>query len=109
MKFETRECPLCGEVLRFGKIAGVSSYYCKNVGTPGGNNKTHYEVEIDTKESLQHIYVFPYSIDNVASSGRTRVYKWKDARWRFIKEVQRIHILAHEELYQHLHLHYHHE
>lgn len=62
MKFQINECPLCGEVLRFGKVSSVSSYFCKNSGAPGGNNKSHYEVEIDAKESIQHMYAFPYAV-----------------------------------------------
>lgn len=102
MKFQVHECPLCGEVLRFGKVAGVSVYNCKNAGTPGGNNKSHYEVEVDTKETIQHMYAFPYAVDNFASATRSRVYKWQDAKWKLLGEVPRIHAQRHDELMQHL-------
>jgi hypothetical protein len=102
MKFQTHECPLCGEVLRFGKIAGVSMYYCRNVGAPGGNNKSHYEVETDGKETIQHLYAFPYAIDNYASQGRSRVYSWVGSKWKLIREVPRIQAKTQDELLAHL-------
>jgi hypothetical protein len=98
MKFQTHECPLCGEVLHFGKMSGVSSYFCRNAGTPGGNNRTHYEVELDHKESIQHLYAFPYAIDNFASKGSSRVYRWLDAKWKLITEVPRLEACSQDEL-----------
>lgn len=102
MKFQTHECPLCGEVLRFGKLAGVSTYYCRNAGIPGGNNKSHYEVEIDAKESIQHMYAFPYAVDNFANATRSRVYKWQGSRWQLLKEVPLVNPRPHDELLKHL-------
>lgn len=53
MRFQTNECPLCGKVLNFKKIAGVATYSCP------GDPKPHYEVELDEKEAIQHMYAFP--------------------------------------------------
>jgi CRISPR/Cas system-associated protein Cas5 (RAMP superfamily) len=84
MKFQVNECPLCGKVLNFRTSYGVTVYYCP------AETKTHYEVETDGKETIQHIYAFPYAVDNFVNSIKSRVYTWNDTRWKFVKEVPRI-------------------
>lgn len=86
MRFQTHECPLCNKVLQLKRISGVTTYYCLDEG-PEGSYTSHYEVESDAKESIQHIYAFPYAVDNFASSKRSRVYLWDGVRWQFQKEI----------------------
>lgn len=92
MKFQINECPLCGVVLKFKSSHGVTTYFCST------EMKSHYEVETDGKVCIQHIYAFPYAVDNFASSQRSRIYKWKEARWRFVKEVPRLAISRQDAL-----------
>ena len=96
MKFQTNECPLCGEVLHLSKISSVVVYSCL-VGP-----KPHYEVEWDGKDTIQHMYAFPYAVDNYIDNNRSRVHRWKNNRWNFIKEVARIQPRPAAELLGHL-------
>lgn len=89
IKFQTHECPMCKTVLRFGRVSGVTSYWCPNQ-TDGGKPLPHYEVESDGKQTIQHLYAFPYAIDNYANSTRSRVFKWTDGKWKLLKEVAHI-------------------
>jgi hypothetical protein len=96
MKFQTNECPLCGKVLHLKKVAGVSVYSCL------AEAKSHYEVEMDSQAIIQHMYVFPYAIDNYDNANRSRVHRWKNNRWSFMKEVTRIQPRPAGELLGHL-------
>lgn len=96
-KFETSACPLCGQVLRMRCIAGVSVFDCpKTVQFTTSNGeeiKSHYEVEFDNRDCIQHMYVGPWSIDNFANATRSRIYKLSSGdrdtriRWRLVKEI----------------------
>lgn len=86
MRFQTQECPLCNKVLRLKSMSGVTTYYCPEEG-PEGSYESHYEVESDAKQSIQHIYAFPYAVDNFANSRKSRAYLWDGARWQFLKEI----------------------
>lgn len=99
-KFETNVCPLCSKVLKFHKIAGVNVYSCPTkLEAHGFTDQSHYEVEYDKKEIIQHMYVLPFSIDNFATNYRSRIYKAGEAgkKWGFVKEVPRV-VAASEEL-----------
>lgn len=102
MRFQTHECPLCNQVLRLKSVAGVTVYFCPTECNQEGNYKSHYEVESDAKQSIQHIYAFPYAVDNYANSGKSRVYLWDGARWQFLKEVPFITAQPEETLLDHL-------
>lgn len=80
----TNECPLCGKVLLIKKASGVTVYSC-----PAGD-KSHYELERDAKETIQHFYAFPYAIDNFNNSTKSRIYLWDGAKWKFLREIARI-------------------
>jgi hypothetical protein len=88
--------------MRFKSVAGVSTFYCPD--TEGGNNTSHYEVESDGKQTIQHIYAFPYAIDNFSNATRSRVYHWKGNRWHFIAEMPYINPQSLDILRQYLHL-----
>lgn len=96
MKFQTNECPLCNKVLHLKKTSGVSVYTCT------AEAKSHYEVEMDIKSAIQHMYAFPYAVDNFDNSGRSRVHRWKDNKWSFMREVALINPRPAPELLSHL-------
>lgn len=96
MKFQTNECPLCGKILHLKRESGVSVYTCK------AEAKSHYEVEMDLKASIQHMYAFPYAVDNFDNSGRSRVHRWKNNKWNFMQEVTHIAPRPAAELLSHL-------
>lgn len=102
MRFQTHECPLCNKVLRLKSNSGVSTYFCPDECETDGNYKSHYEVELDTKQSIQHLYAFPYAVDNFANSGKSRVYLWDGNRWQFFMEVAFITAQPQESLLKHL-------
>jgi hypothetical protein len=92
-KFETNVCPLCSKVLKFHKIAGVNVYSCPSkLEAIGFTDQSHYEVEYDKQDSIQHIYVLPFGIDNSSANYRSRIYKAGEAgrKWGFVKEVPRV-------------------
>ena len=92
MKFQVSECPLCGNTLKMKMAYGVTTYYCAK------ESKPHYEVEADSKETIQHAYVFPYAVDTYVNSTKSRVYRWRDSRWKFVKEVPRVVLTRQSEL-----------
>lgn len=96
MKFQTNECPLCDKVLKLKKVSGVSCYYCP------AEAKSHYEVETDTKTTIQHMYAHPYAVDNYENASRSRIHQWKNDRWSFMHEVPRVVPRQTEELLAHL-------
>lgn len=102
MRFQTHECPLCNKMLRVKVQSGVTTYYCTNEKAPGNNGKSHYEVETDGKQTIQHLYAYPYAVDNFANAARSRVYQWKGTRWSFLKEIPFINAQTHDTLLNHL-------
>ena len=64
--------------------SGVHTYYCI------GEEKPHYEVESDFKITIEHMYAFPYAVDNYESSKDSRVYRWENNKWKFIREFNRL-------------------
>jgi hypothetical protein len=105
--FEIKTCPLCQQVLKFRQVSGVDIFDCSTTFTfnsyMGATEKSHYEVQMDKAESIQHVYVLPWAIDNISSLGRARLYKIYTSegdelspgieinKWRFIKELPPIH------------------
>jgi len=102
MRFQTHECPLCKRVLRLKKMAGVTVYYCPDEFALGNNGKSHYEVEADDKQTIQHIYAYPYAVDNFANASRSRIYHWKGTRWHFIKEIPFVTARDHNDILNYL-------
>lgn len=86
-RFQNQQCPLCNKVLKLKSVAGVTTFYCPDEDTADGNNNSHYEVESDGKQTIQHIYAFPYAVDNFDNATRSRIYLWDGKRWQFFKEV----------------------
>lgn len=84
MKFHIQKCPLCTTILKLKSNFGVLIYYCTAEATP------HYEVESDQSMTIEHMYAFPYAVDNVDSNHNSRLYKWDNNRWSFVKEVTRL-------------------
>lgn len=80
MKFETNYCPLCNGILTLKKIAGVNVYSCStsfNIQELDGlKSISHYSVEMDEHMSIQHMYIYPYAIDNFGNESKSRVYKY---------------------------------
>lgn len=102
MRFQNQQCPLCNKVLKLKSVCGVATYYCPTENTEGGNNTSHYEVESDGKQTIQHFYAFPYAVDNYINATRSRIYHWKGSRWQFLKEVPHIDPQEMEVLRQYL-------
>jgi len=109
ISFETKQCPLCTKVLRYKPASGVHVYMCPtNVELPGNDKngqyvRSHYEVEIDNKMDVQHMYIGEYSIDNFANANKSRLYRWSqnnhgEWRWKFVVEVARIRADLEEKL-----------
>lgn len=103
--FPTQECPLCGKVLRYRLVSGVSVYDCPTqfqfLRSRGGvdymASKSHYEVEYDAKLAIQHIVVLPYGIDTATDDFKSNIFKFFPTelengvnKWRFITKVPRI-------------------
>jgi hypothetical protein len=86
MKFPINKCPLCGKFITFKKVAGVEVYSCHST-MDDLPEQSHYVVEKDSKLEVQHMYVFPYSIDTFADTPKSRIYKFIDDRWRLVKET----------------------
>lgn len=84
MSFPIHQCPLCNAIMRLKVSFGVMTYYCPQ------EKKSHYEVESDSQMMVQHIYVFPYAVDNFNTSLSSRLYKWSNNRWQFIRESYRL-------------------
>jgi hypothetical protein len=80
-------------------MSGVATYWCP-VETENG--KPHYEVESDGKQMIQHLYAFPYAVDNYANNNKSRVFKWNDGKWKFVKEVPFITPRPHDEILNYL-------
>jgi hypothetical protein len=67
-----------------------------------GSHTSHYEVETDGKQTIQHIYAFPYAIDNFANAGKSRVYLWGETKWHFLMEVPFVTAQSQDSLLEHL-------
>lgn len=96
MRFEIHQCPLCYKGMRSKFAHGVTTYYCPAEET------SHYEVETDGKQTIQHMYAHPYAVDNFIGSSKSRVYKWNDTRWKFVKEVAEIKSCLQSKLFSYL-------
>lgn len=89
-KFETSQCPLCGQILQLRRVSGVAIFSCPTVAS---THSTHYEVETDNRNCIQHIYIGEWSIDNFENASRSRIYKQTPSsdginkRWKLVKEV----------------------
>lgn len=99
-KFETNCCPLCGKILTLRKIAGVAVFQCP---TSSSHHTTHYEVEMDTSNCIQHLYLGDWSIDNFLNNTRSRVYYRESNRWHLFKEVNHIRADIEDRLAERLH------
>lgn len=105
--FEIRECPLCNKMLQLKVANKVHIYKCPTTIELSQEDKpeirSHYEVEVDGKMDVQHMYVGVYSIDNFTNGSRSRIYHWSANdkgifRWKFVTEVPRIRPAAQNKL-----------
>jgi len=99
INFPTNSCPLCNRVLRLRRVSGVSVYDCPVTfafnGPNGLKEKSHYEVECDNDQCIQHVYVDEWCIDTFTKSTKSRLHKLVSqedgpSRWKFVVEVPRI-------------------
>lgn len=108
-KFETSMCPLCNKMLKLRQVSKVNVYDCPTQiewnSVSGPRSKSHYEVEIDHKTSIQHVYAMPFGIDNFGDSMASRIYKMVPAsapgehdKWQFVTEVPQIRMDTTENL-----------
>lgn len=90
---------MCNRVLRLRRVSGVSVYDCPAMfafNDPGGvKEKSHYEVECDKDQCIQHVYVDEWCIDTFTKSAKSRIHKLQEQengpnRWKFVVEVSRI-------------------
>lgn len=72
MKFQTDTCPLCNKTCVLGKVAGMTFFSCPTQAT----ENSHYRVNVGDTREVQHIIIYPYSIDSFlyTDSSRSRVY-----------------------------------
>lgn len=95
MNFQVNTCPLCYKVCELSKVAGVTFFSCPTKAINFDNN-SHYKVRFNSKTEIQHILIYPYSIDSFADTSKSRVYyssnlEDKYNRWKLIMEVPLIH------------------
>lgn len=92
-KFETNTCPLCGNVLKMQRSYGVTTVSCPTINKyHNGEEKSHYEVEFDKTQGIQHMYVGSWGIDNFLNGTRSRVYKQMSTagvavKWQLVTEI----------------------
>lgn len=91
-KFETKTCPLCGNVLKMHGSHGVTITSCPStIKLINGREQSHYEVEADTKQSIQHMYIGPWGVDNFLNGNKSRVYKQMSrgaaVKWQLVTEL----------------------
>lgn len=100
INFPNTSCPLCGKMLRLRKVSGVTVYDCASTfdfyGPGGLRPKSHYEVECDKEQCIQHVYVDDWCVDTFGKSTKSRLHKLQTqengpSRWKFVVEVPRIH------------------
>lgn len=110
-KFQNNICPLCGTVLQVRRVCGVVVFSCPGQQVEWSNNsgntisRSHYEVEYDKTQSVQRMYVLPYSIDNFQNNFKSRIYKLRVSgnpcagdKWDLVVETSRIHADTSEKL-----------
>lgn len=93
MNSQFNVCPLCDKVCQLRKVAGVTFFSCptQSIDIP---HKSHFEVEFN-KTEIQHIIIYPYSIDTFLDTAKSRVYyssglKNGEHHWRLLMEVSLI-------------------
>ena len=78
MNFEIETCPLCGEKLNLRKTAGIHIYSCptkfQHENHQFHNELSHYQVVLDEYMPIQHIYIYPYAVDNY--NDKSKIYKY---------------------------------
>ena len=89
-------CPLCDKPLRLRRVSKVNIYDCPTtyeaVTANGIKQRSHYEVECDDGQCIQHVYVLPWSIDTFDKYNKSRVHKLHNGhRWKFVVELPPIH------------------
>lgn len=110
-KFQNNVCPLCGTVLQLRRVCGVSVFSCPGQQVEWCSNngniisRSHYEVEYDKTQSVQRMYILPYSVDNFQNSFKSRIYKLRSSgnavtgdKWELVVETSRIHADTSEKL-----------
>lgn len=89
--FYVNTCPLCDKVCQLRKVAGVTFFSCPTQLTDF-SQKSHYKVEINNNTEVQHIIIYPYSIDSFADTAKSRVYHSAGSqnsphKWKLVMEV----------------------
>jgi hypothetical protein len=108
MKFPVNVCPLCNKVMKLRQLAKVVNLFECPTQVDELKGKSHYEVEFDSREEIQHIIIFPYSIDTLGNSSKSRIYKayvtdlGDPIKWKFLKEVSVIRAESEEKLMERL-------
>lgn len=82
-------CPLCNKVCQLRTVAGVTFFNCPTQSTIP--YKSHFEIEFN-KTKIQHIIIYPYSIDTFLDANKSRVYhstglKNGEHKWKLLMEV----------------------
>lgn len=93
-KFSTNVCPLCDKVLKFHKVHGVTSFECPS---------KHYQVELDTNQSIQHIFIDDLCLDNYSNHNKSRIWQLgEDNKWKMLGEIAPIYAAREEVVRAHL-------
>jgi hypothetical protein len=99
ISFPVNSCPLCNQVLQLRKVSGVTVYSCPATfefnSVTGVKPRSHYEVECDKDQCIQHVYVDDWCIDTFDKGAKSRLHKLRTqedgpSRWKFVVEVPRI-------------------
>lgn len=95
--FSTNVCPLCHRVLHLKRVAGVSVFACHETieleTAVGRQLQSHYEVECDASETIQHVYTMPFCIDNYASTNVSKIWRFNNTTkrpWEFVADTPSI-------------------
>lgn len=104
--FQINTCPLCDKACQLSKVAGIAFFTCPTNSTDFIQS-SHYKVRIDSETEVQHILIYPYSIDSFANTSQSRVYYssgLKNGRnqWKFLMEVPLIRAEAEHKLLKRL-------
>jgi hypothetical protein len=73
-KFQLKNCPLCGKLLKLKYHRTIPAYQCTEIYKAGRFEAPHYQVSIDGQLMTQQTILPPYLLKTVINSGRTQVY-----------------------------------
>jgi hypothetical protein len=81
-KFSMNVCPLCDKVTKFHKVNGVPAFECRD---------GHYQVELESESTIQHIFIDNLCLDNYSNHDKSRIFRLEDNQWNLVGEVAPIH------------------